>query len=144
ANSSNVAGDFTAAIDWGDGTTTAGTVTGSAGSFTVSGSHTYADEGSFTLKAILTDDAPGSATATASTTATVAEADVLTTAATQPTVAATEGTSFSGAVALFNDADTANVAGDFTATIDWGDGTITAGMVSGSAGAFTASGSHTY
>ncbi|TMQ35387.1 MAG: DUF4214 domain-containing protein [Planctomycetota bacterium] len=144
ANSSNVAGDFTAAIDWGDGTTSAGTVTGGAGSFTVSSSHTYADEGSFTVKATLTDDAPGSATATASNTATVAETDVLTTAASQPTIAAIEGNSFSGAVAVFNDSNNANVAGDFTAAIDWGDGTTTAGTVSGGSGAFTASGSHTY
>ena len=138
------AGDFTAAIDWGDGTTSAGTVTGGAGSFTVSSSHTYADEGSFTVKATLTDDAPGSATATASNTATVAETDVLTTAASQPTIAAIEGNSFSGAVAVFNDSNNANVAGDFTAAIDWGDGTTTAGTVSGGSGAFTASGSHTY
>src|SRR5207302_9699228 len=45
----NVAGDFSASIDWGDGTTTVGTVTGGNGSFTVSANgangHTYADEG---------------------------------------------------------------------------------------------------
>jgi hypothetical protein len=144
-NTSNVAGDFAATIDWGDGTTTAGTVTGGTGSFTVSGSHTYADEGSFTLKTTLTDDAPGTATATASSTATVAEADALTVAASQPTIAATETTSFSGAVAVFNDGNGTNVAGDFTATIDWGDGTATTpGTVSGGSGVFTVSGSHTY
>src|SRR5206468_9788128 len=42
--SSDPASDFTASIDWGDGTTTAGTISGSSGDFTVTGSHTYADE----------------------------------------------------------------------------------------------------
>ncbi len=42
--STDPASAFTATIDWGDGTTTAGTVTGSNGNYTVSGSHTYADE----------------------------------------------------------------------------------------------------
>ena len=50
ADTSLTASDFTATIDWGDGTQTAGVVTGSAGSFAVSASgapHTYSDEGSF-------------------------------------------------------------------------------------------------
>ena len=67
----NVAGDFTATIDWGDTTTSAGTVIGASGSFNVSGMHTYADLGSFTVTVTLTDDAPGTATATATSTATV-------------------------------------------------------------------------
>jgi len=44
-NSTDTASAFTATIDWGDGTTTTGTVVGSNGSFTVDGGHTYADEG---------------------------------------------------------------------------------------------------
>src|SRR6516162_9046170 len=43
----DAAGGFTATIDWGDGTATPGTVNGSNGNFTVTGSHTY-DEGNFT------------------------------------------------------------------------------------------------
>src|SRR5262245_15233307 len=38
---------YNTSISWGDGTTTAGTVTLSGGSFSVSGTHTYADEGTF-------------------------------------------------------------------------------------------------
>src|SRR5205085_3451406 len=34
-------------IAWGDGQTSAGTVTGSAGSFAVTGSHTYGEEGAY-------------------------------------------------------------------------------------------------
>src|ERR1700693_4627772 len=40
----DTAANFTATIDWGDGVTTAGTVVGSNGSFTVEGGHTYADD----------------------------------------------------------------------------------------------------
>ena len=154
SNPNNVPGDFIATIDWGDGTTTTGTVIGSPGSsgtttsstLTVSGSHTYADEGSFAVKVTLSDDAPGTASASATGTATVAEGDVLT----RPTVAsltATEGQSVSE-TATFTDATyPSNNPGDFNATIDWGDGTTTTGTVSGSSSSsstLTVNGSHTY
>jgi hypothetical protein len=142
ASTGNVPGDFTATIDWGDGTTTAGTVSGGAGSFTVGGSHSYADEGTFTATVTLADNAPGTASATTTSTATVAERDALTGSAAP--ISTTEGTAVSGAVATFSDAFTGNTASDFTASIDWGDGTSSAGLVSGSGAAFTVSGSHTY
>src|SRR5439155_11702070 len=75
SNTSNTAADFTATIDWGDGSTTSGTVTGSgSGGFTVNGTHTYAEEGSFTASVTLRDDNPGTATATATHTAIVSDA----------------------------------------------------------------------
>ena len=40
---------LTAVLDWGDGTTSTGTVAGSAGTFTVSGSHSYALLGGYTV-----------------------------------------------------------------------------------------------
>ena len=39
------AADYAATIDWGDGSSSSGTVSGSACSFSVSGTHTYAEEG---------------------------------------------------------------------------------------------------
>src|SRR5262249_8698697 len=57
---------------------------------------------------------------------------------------ATAGAPFSGTVATFTTADTANAAGAFTATIAWGDGSTSNGIVKGSAGSFTVSGSHTF
>jgi len=46
-----VAGNFTASIDWGDGQPSAGTVVAnSSSSFTVTGSHAYAASGQFTVK----------------------------------------------------------------------------------------------
>jgi len=141
SQTSDMAGDFSATIDWGDGVTTAGTVVGSNWSFTVQGGHTYADEGSDPASVTFTYT-PDNVSATASGSVTVAEADVLTGHGT--TFRPKAGQSFTGTVATFSDTDTANVAGDFTATINWGDGTVTGGTVSGGSGTFTVSGTHTY
>jgi streptogramin lyase len=46
---------LTAMLDWGDGSTSNGTVDGSAGKFTVSGTHSYAGPGSYTVTLTLTD-----------------------------------------------------------------------------------------
>jgi len=50
---------FSATVDWGDGTTSPGTVTGSAGMFTVSGSHTFSTLGTYTGKVTVTDASTG-------------------------------------------------------------------------------------
>jgi nitrate reductase NapE component len=68
----NVPGDFVATINWGDTTTTAGVVSGGAGVFSVSGSHTYSVAGPFPVTVTLAEDAPGTATATAVSSAAVA------------------------------------------------------------------------
>jgi uncharacterized membrane protein len=75
------ASTFSATIDWGDGTTSAGTVapvSGSPGTYVVHGQHTYSDEGSFTVRVTATDTGNGQdiggSTATASTKSTVEEA----------------------------------------------------------------------
>jgi hypothetical protein len=142
SNTALTPASFTATIAWGDGTTTPGTVTGGSGSFTVTGQHTYADEGSFTDTVTVTEIAGGGATASGSGTATVSESDVL--SGTPRTFSALANILFTGAVATFTDADTANGPGDFTAVISWGDGTTSPGTVTGGAGTFTVSGSHTY
>src|SRR5262249_55676184 len=64
------------------------------------------------------------------------------TAAVNPTgvtFTATENQVFTGVVASFTSADNS-----FTATIDWGDGTPTPGVVSGGGGTFSVTGTHTY
>jgi adhesin/invasin len=137
----DLASAFKATIDWGDGTTSAGVVTGSNGTFTLSGTHAYADEGSFPLSTTITRTADN-ATITLSGTVTATEADVLTA---QPvTINANANQAFSGKVATFTDADPSALAGDFTATIDWGNGVTTAGTVTGGNGTFTVLGSHTF
>src|SRR6185437_8641540 len=45
------------------------------------------------------------------------------------TLGATQGAGFNGVLATFSDVNTFITAGDFTVTIDWGDGTVTAGTV---------------
>jgi hypothetical protein len=66
-----VASDYTATIEWGDGTSTAGVVTpASGGGFAVSCAHTYATGGTFTISVKITDIQ--GATATATSTADVA------------------------------------------------------------------------
>ena len=73
SNTSILASGLTATINWGDGTTaTAGVVSGTNGSFTVAGSHTYAAPRTDTVAVTLTEKSPGTATATADSTARVA------------------------------------------------------------------------
>jgi len=138
----NNAGDFTATIDWGDATTSAGTVTGGGASYTVSGTHTYAAPGTFSVMVTLSDDAPGTATAMVTSTAHVAGAGLTVFPA---TFAATEGTAFNGVVATFTDSRGGAMPSDFTTSIHWGDGATTVGVVASSGGGvFTVSGMHTY
>ena len=47
--------DHTATIDWGDSTTTNGTVTETPGSGDVTGTHTYAARGTYTVKVTVND-----------------------------------------------------------------------------------------
>jgi hypothetical protein len=136
-------------IDWGDGNHSSGTVTqpGGVGStFVVSGTHTYAEEGSKTITVTITDK--GSATTTVSPTATIADAPLTISVA---PIKEGPGNSISGQVATFVDANMTAPPGDFNgsggASIDWGDGTTTAGTVSQPGGigtTFIVSGTHTY
>jgi hypothetical protein len=66
ASPSGTLSDFTATIDWGDGTAvSAGTVTGAdGGPYTVSGTHTYGTTGTFTITTTIND--VGGSTATTS------------------------------------------------------------------------------
>jgi hypothetical protein len=73
ANGLQLASDFSAAINWGDGTTTAGTITQSATTYVVQGSHTYNDEGTFTLTVTVAEN---NAMASAAAAATVGEGPV--------------------------------------------------------------------
>ena len=82
-------------------------------------------------------------TAVASSTATVADATLT---ATGVPVAASEGVLFTGTVATFTDPITTAVASEFSAVIDWGDGSPNSvGTVTvDPAGGFDVTGSHVY
>jgi hypothetical protein len=141
---SAVADRYSTLINWGDGTFGTGTVTGSNGSFTVSGSHTYADPSQpreICMKVHDTYD-------------TVFETDLFDcTDHYEPAIAATGGYSFDlpeggtvdGTVATFTDAEAGLTPTDFTASIDWGDASPpSTGIIDGSGGSFTVSDSHRY
>src|SRR5207302_9616440 len=133
-----------AAISWGDGSSSAGTVSGaSGGPFTVTGSHTYAEEGTYSTSVVIQDvDNP---TNSATDTGSASVGDAALTAGPPAVISGTEGSSVSGTVGSFSDANPGATAADFTATIQWGDGSSSAGVVSGpTGGPFTVSGSHLY
>src|SRR5207248_1427309 len=66
--------DFTANINWGDGTSSLGTIASQGNLFVVRGSHTYAEKGSYSISAGIQDDGRGVAAATTNSTATIADA----------------------------------------------------------------------
>lgn len=128
-------------INWGDGTASTGTITsGGAGLWMVSGTHAYAEEGTYSQT--ITASNIGSQ-ATVLNTATVADAPL--TAATSGALSGTEGASFSGVVGTFSDANPAASASDFNATINWGDNTAgPATVLSIGSGQFQVTGTHVY
>jgi CSLREA domain-containing protein len=150
-------GDFSALISWDDGTTSAGIVRQVAGTrFEVLGHHTYSEAGTYTTNVQVTA-ADGTSLLTHNTTFTVANAplapttstitfpdrEVLT--ATGLRFRATARRKVTGSVATFSDTNLQNVAGNFTASIDWGDRTAPSrGTVTLSGRTFFVTGSHTF
>ncbi len=137
------ASEYSATIDWGDSSaTTAGTIGGSAGSFSVSGTHTYTEEGPYSVTVTITDADDAGNTATANSTATVADAALHAGTFTVPS-----STSLGNPTNVsfgFTDDNAGAPTTDFTATIDWGDASNSTGVIGGSGGSYTAGGSHTY
>ena len=116
-------------------------------SFQIMSGHTYAQAGSYNVTVTVTD-ADGSQ-ATLQEAATIHDAP-LTNSGGSASLSATAGQLFSGTLGSFTDADPFGAPGNFTATINWGDGSpnsaatiASAGGVSGGAN-FTVGGSHTY
>lgn len=139
---SAAASDFTATIDWGDGTsTTSGSVTSSGnGGFLVAGNHVYSEEGSYNVVVTVTDKSNN--TITAADAVDVADAPLL---AVGNRVQVSQGlVATDVTVASFVDTGGADAVGDYTATIDWGDGATSTGTVSISNGTLNVVGSHTY
>jgi hypothetical protein len=137
------ASDYAATINWGDlSPPTTGTINGPAGGpFSVSGTHTYIEEGTYTITVVITDVDTPTKTATATSTANVADAPLTATCTNQ-----VSSQNYSGVVANFTDANPFATVADFTATINWGDMTPpTAGTVTpNGGGGFDVNGIHTY
>jgi hypothetical protein len=132
---------YTATVNWGDGNTSLGTITGSDGSFTVTGNHTYAMPGTFTLT-VTVQEANNPTTATTST-ATATVADTTLTVTGRGTLLLPSET-LNQAVASVRYGSPAAPASRFHASISWGDGATSTGTVTGSAGSYSVSGTHTY
>src|SRR5262249_29249862 len=121
---------------WGDGQTSNGTVTEGG----VSGSHTYAKAGTYNGSVSYVNDCDSHKVAFQ---AKVADAQL---SGTGVAVSAVAGTSFTAKVATFTDADPNGAVTDYTASIDWGDGSAsTTGTISSATGGgFQVKGTHTY
>jgi uncharacterized repeat protein (TIGR03803 family) len=136
ANAAAPLSDFTATISWGDGTSSAGTVSGT-GPYTVTGSHTYLEGGAYATSVAIKD--VGGSTLTVSGSAAISDYPLHATG-----VADDVPSIFSGTVGHLRDDDPTATASEYTVTIDWGDGTSSAGTVIGKNHRFRISGTHTY
>ena len=130
---------YTATIDWRDGVSSGTVAASGTGSFLVTGSHTY-DEGTYLVVVQVVDSDASAVSFT-----------VPVTVSDQP-LAATfvpgtlRGKTFrNGVLATFTDPSPESLS-NYSATIDWGDGTpSTAGTVASTGGTgFSVSGGHTY
>lgn len=139
-------GLYSATINWGDGTTTGGTVSGGVGTllngcfYAVAGTHTYAEEGSYGYS--VTVAGPSGSVTSDPSSLLVHDAQLTASGA---GFNASQNTPVAATVAAFVDANTASNASEFSAAIAWGDGTSTAGSVAAApGGGFAVTGSHTY
>jgi hypothetical protein len=124
-------------IDWGDTATSAGAlVLGSGGSCTITGSHTYLDEGAYDTSVSYTSTANRARVSDAGR-AVVADAPVTAGSVNNFTVPA--GSELTGVVANWSDAAPEPLS-SYSAAIDWGDGTSGVGLINNG----TVSGSHAY
>jgi hypothetical protein len=140
-----VVADYSATIAWGDGSTSSASMSANAnGGFDVSGSHVYAEEGYYSYTLTI-DDVGGSSSMTAGT-ATIIDPPLM--PGSVPPLTLHQGIpSGTIIVCTFQYLGGSEPVGNYTAIINWGDGSSTAGTISqpGGAGtAFDVSGSHTY
>ena len=97
----------------------------------------------------VTDDRNGAALISATGTATIADA-ALTLSTLSGPLGTTSGTPLNASLLTFTDADFAGTADNYTATIDWGDGSVpdtltsAAGGITASAGRFSVNGAHSF
>ena len=126
-------------------------IAGTVNSFTVTGTHTYAEEGTYAVKATVTDTDIPTVHATANSTARVADAPLRSTGLTNGRLAVQGAPvllwpgSGNAVLAHFTDDDPQGTPSDYTAVVDWGDGTQSPAVVTeGPAGGFDVTGNHVY
>ncbi len=130
--------DITAIIDWGDGRQSPGRVLRLApGIWNISQGHTYNSRGTFPISLTLTDRQ--GLTTTFQSTAQVSHVVTV-----QGLASPIEGLEVDGLVGRFTSSSQFSQANQFIATVDWGDGTSSPGMIVGEAGQFLVYGAHRY
>ncbi|HEV3339153.1 MAG TPA: SBBP repeat-containing protein, partial [Pirellulales bacterium] len=127
-------------IAWGDGNTSVGTVVPYQNGVQILGTHTYGEDGSYSLAVSVSDFDGDSATASAN----VAVADAPLSIVSKQDVPFTEGVALARTVASFEDTDPRGGVGDYSATILWGDGQTTPGTVVADGAIFDVIGVHQY
>ncbi len=137
ADPAGVASDYGSTINWGDGHTSAGVVNAAAeGAFDIAGQHTYSTAGLHTIHVTAKD--AGGASAKVKTYAGSLVVHGL-------SISAQHGVTFAGNVATF--VDPLCTAGDFSVSIDWGDGQKSSGAITSNgncAAGYNVLSSHTY
>jgi hypothetical protein len=137
------AGEYRASIEWGDGTaSTEGVISQNPdGRFTVAGDHTYAEEGTFVATVTITDTDNPYNTDSVADNVVIGDAPLTATGVDDLSTNPVDGL-----VATFTDANPGGDLDDFTATIDWNDGSApTAGRITGvPGGTFSVLGTHRY
>ncbi len=130
---------WTVTVNWGDNSANTTFTTNTQGTLAQQ-THTFAEEGTYTVTVGVTDKDGG--TNTSSFTVNVADPAVV---AVGVPVNALRGNPFNGApVAVFADPGGPEAVGDYTAAINWGDNTTSTGAISPNGTLFTVTGSHTY
>ncbi len=139
ANPGAPVADFTATIKWGDGAVSTGTITANGGHYDVKASHMYENGGNYNVEVSILDE--GGASTTVTSTASISGAIIVQLV---PFTAQAKVSTGTITVATFTDSAPTS-AGNYTATIVWGDGQISTGtVIDNGGGSFTVKGSHTY
>ncbi len=132
------ASDLSVTIIWNDDTPNSTGVVSGNDPYTITGSHTYSNAGTYTFHLAVTDNSTGE-TVYADGTATVVANSI---SLTGQNVSATEGSAFNGIVATGTESGS---IGTLSASIAWGDGTTSTGTVTSTGqNTFSVSGTHTY
>ncbi len=142
-------GTFTAAIAWGDGNTSTGTVTLSGSTYSVTGSNTYGAAGTYPLTVAVFNSGVLAGSITTSVIVGDAPLSLL-----GQNVQATQGVPLNGFVlARFTDANAGDSPSDYTAIVNWDDGSsgtssddgsLTVAIVPEGGGTFAVTGNYTY
>jgi VCBS repeat-containing protein len=128
-------GSYGATVIWGDGQSSTGFVVASettSGTFEVYADHRYLRPGTYSLSVEVVS--PGGTTATASGQATVAPATLTATGGIVVSVVKNEFATHN--VAYFCDANRLHSASEYSALVQWNDGTTSPGVVAGADGTF--------